>query len=146
LFDQVPAWLIKLSLWDVLSASAYTLSYSLVESLLLWGFFLIVARILPPRLFRRRLVAHTALVVWISAAWAVAAQAHYPLVAAWSFADLAPWLFAVLLSILAGEFLLWKVKNLAGWIERLAGRIAILASLYILTGIAGLVIVIVRNI
>jgi hypothetical protein len=145
LFDLIPSWIIKLSLWEVVGVTAYILAYSLLESLLVWLIFVFVAALLPAAWFRERLVLHAAVMVWITAIWAVAIHLRSQGVYTWGYPSVLPWLVAYLLSILAAEFILWKIKILEVWIEGLVSRIAVLASVYVLTGLAGLLIAFVRN-
>lgn len=145
LFDLLPSWIIKLSLWEVTGVTAYTLAYSLLESLLVWLLFVAAAALLPPTWLRDRLVVHAVIVVWVTAIWVVVIHLRSHGVYSWSLSSNLPWLALYMLSILALEFLLHKVKPLRVWIDSLVRRIAVLASLYILTGLAGVIVVIARN-
>ncbi len=144
LFDLIPSWAIKLSIWEVISIIAYTLAYTLIESLLLWLFFVLVAGLLPAAYLRDRLVIHSTVIVWVSAIWAVVIHINAQGVYAWG-TGVVSWVPAYLLSLLAAEFVLWKVKIFGVWVERLVSQISILASAYIFTGLAGLLIAFLRN-
>jgi hypothetical protein len=145
LFDLLPSWVINLSLWEVIGITAYTLAFSLLESLLVWLLFVAAAALLPRAWLRDRLVVHTTIVVWVTTIWAIAIHLLSGGDSAWSFQISLPGLAAYVLSIVAVKLLLWKVEVLQVWLDGLVRRIAVLASVYILTGLAGMLIVLVRN-
>jgi len=146
IFNQIPAWIVKLNIGEVASVSAYAVAFSLFESLLLCLFFLILGGILPERFFRRKFVAHVMMMMLVSSIWAVIAQFNYSEVYGWTFAELLPWLVVYLFSILAVYFLIQRFDLFAKAVYRVVKGISVLATLYILVGVIGLVVVIIRNI
>jgi len=146
IFNQIPAWIIKLNIWEVASVSAYAVAFSLFESLLLCLFFLIIGGILPERFFRKKFVAHVMMMMMVSSIWAVIAQFSYSEVYGWTFAELLPWLSVYLFSIFIIYFLVQRFDQLANVVHRVVQGISVLATLYIFVGVIGLVIVIIRNI
>jgi hypothetical protein len=146
IFNQIPAWITKLNVGEVASVSAYAVAFSLFESLILCLLFLILAGILPERIFRRKFVAHVMMIMLVSAVWAVIAQFNYSDVYGWTFADLLPWLVIYLFSILLIYFLVQRFERFSRFVYRFVQRISVLATLYILVGVIGLIVVVLRNI
>lgn len=134
-----------MGIWDVIGVCSYALSFSLFESLLVWLFFLVLSGVLPEKLYRSRFVVITTVVVFISAIWAAFAQLNYDVVYDWHIAEALPWLAAYLVSIAVFYGLVRQFDLFAKQIYRVVMGISILASLYVTSGVIGLVIVIIRN-
>jgi len=75
LLRELPAWLLRLSVSELVRVVAYTLSFALFESVLVWSLLLVAAVVLPAKLFRERLVGIGVAITLLTTAWAMAA--HY---------------------------------------------------------------------
>jgi len=145
IFVQIPAWIIKMGIWDVIGVCSYALSFSLFESLLVWLFFLILGGVLPEKLYRSRFVVITTVVVFISAIWAAFAQLNYDVVYDWHIVEALPWLAAYFISIAVFYGLVRQFERFAKLIYKVVMGISVLATLYVSSGVIGVVIVIIRN-
>jgi len=135
-----------MNVWEMLSISSYALTISLIESSLVCLLFVLIGAILPFRYFREKFVSHTTVIVMLSALWAVAAQQNYVIVYNWTFVERLPWIIAYLSSLLIVYGLTQFSDGYASLVTRMVQRISVLATLYILLGVVGLLVVVVRNI
>ena len=74
MFFYLPSWLDDYSLPDALVICAYVLVFSLLESLVMLGFFLIAAVILPAKYFRKEFAVQASLLTLILGASAFLLQ------------------------------------------------------------------------
>jgi hypothetical protein len=74
MFFYLPSWLDDYSLPDALVICAYVLVFSLLESLVMLGFFLIAAAILPAKYFRKEFAVQASLLTLILGASAFLLQ------------------------------------------------------------------------
>jgi len=136
----------KMSLIDAISVNAYALAISLIESLIICLFWVLLAAVLPERLFRKKFVPHTMILMLVTSVWAANGQINYQTIYDWTFAELLPWLALYLGSCLVFYFLVQHFDRLANLIYRIVQWISVLATLYISLGVIGFVIVVLRNI
>lgn len=128
---------------------AYVVSFSLAESLLLLGFVLFLCLVFPNRMFKKHFIAQgTVQVLVISIItyfirqridlrrfeiWKLLA---IPLVA----------LAVILLSVVVFAWIFKRFHKAPRLVESLADRMTIFAYLYLPLGVAGLAVVVLRNI
>lgn len=86
------------------------------------------------------------MIVFTSSLWAVAAQFNYDQVYNWSLIDRVPWIIAYLVSILITYGFTYFSERYAGLVRGIVRRISILATFYIILGVVGLLVVVIRNI
>jgi len=142
----MPGWLPFLTIWDILSIFAYTQMYALLESLFVLLLLIILAVILPPRVFRDSFVAQGSMLLFITAFWVILFQSIWFNVVEWAAAKLLSWFALSLLTILISCFLVHRSKRLKRVLAALADRISVFLHLYVPLGTLGLVIVIARNV
>ena len=145
-FDRMGGWLYYLTLWEVLSIFAYTQVFALVESLLVALFLLALATILPARLFRARFVAISAMLVLVTAAWAIAAHLNRETLQELPMRMLAFWLGLYGLSVAVIYVLVQRYQRVQALGEMIADRLAVLLYFYIPISLVSLAAVLVRNI
>jgi hypothetical protein len=143
---ELPAWILRLPLWDVVGLVAYTQAFALVESLLFFAGVVGLSLVLPAVWLRQRLPLQGLLLVVV--ATAVTATFHYAEHTLRSFGLVGLGLLALmpLLLFAAGSYLIRRY----GWLEKGAlafvRRVSVLSYLYVSVSFVGLLIVIVRNI
>jgi hypothetical protein len=143
---EVPAWILRLPLWDVVGLVAYTQAFALVESILFFAGVVGLSLVLPAAWLRQRLPLQGLLLVVV--ATVAAATFHYAEHTLRSFGILGLG-FLVLMPLLLFALGSYLVRRY-GWLEKGAlafvRRISVLSYLYVSIGFVGLLIVIARNI
>ena len=143
---ELPAWLLRLSLWELIGVISYTLVFTLVESLLFLLTLVLPATILPARLYRDRLVATGTMIVALTSLWAVAAHYNSEAIRAWGLREFALWGGLYLVSIVAGWLSVYLAKRLQRVLVAVADRLVVLTTVYLAVDIVALLIILVRNI
>jgi hypothetical protein len=150
LFNQLPSWLFYMNLGEVLVLVAYVLVYALAESLLILVFLLVIAFLLPEKVFRRYFIPQGTLIALVIGAAAIYFQNNFSLLAdldsarGWLAVGIA---LAVLLLLLLGSALIFNRFKLPGrLITRLGEQMTIFFYIYAPISLLSLTIVLFRNI
>ncbi len=146
---QLQSWLFIVNLKQVFILAAYVLAFGLLESLVMLGFVLFLALVVPARFFKDKFIAQGTALVGILTLGAIIIQNYPNLFDGMSLAQLA--LVPVL--ILAGItiFLLLfstifdHYKGVTQRIVAFADRLTVFSYIYIPLSLIGLIVVIVRN-
>lgn len=150
MFWQVPSWLYYLKVWDVLILAAYVVSFALFESLVVMGFMLFLAFILPARYLKERFIVQGSLLVFLIGAGAVALQRKIGVIYKQEIWQILAYpalaLIALIGLIIAAAFIFNRFPHLARLAAGLADRMTIFAYIYVPMGLLGLAVVIWRNI
>jgi hypothetical protein len=154
------SWLIERSnLWDAIGVASYGLIFAFVESVLVFLIALVLGFLISEHWHQQR-VALLSILVLITALWSMAGQLHalsgmsFPI---WFLDFLAQQehpvrvlyligLLLVSLTVLPPTYLILKSNKALRFVRELIDRLTLLAILYLLFDIVGLVIVIIRNI
>lgn len=140
-----PAWLLRLSIWELAGAVSYPLLDALLESCVLWIGWVVLGFVLPRKWLADKFVALSSALVWILAAWAVLVQFIYDRLLQWGPAQLIPGLLLVMFSFGLVYWLIVRYKRLEDRIKRGAQGLAVLAYIYVIFDLLGLAVVIIRN-
>jgi hypothetical protein len=146
LLSELPGWLVRLSLWDIVGIIAYTLVFALLECLVIWLAVVLLSIVLPKRWFRERFVALGTMIVLLTSGWAILAHFNDEALAQWSAWDSFLWFGLYLVSLGVFYTLVFRFDRLERWIVSFADRLLILAYLYLLLDFLAFVIVALRNI
>jgi hypothetical protein len=146
LLRELPAWILRLNIWDLIGVMAYPQTFALIESLIILLVSLLMAALLPGKWFRDKVVALNAVVVFSTAAWAIVAQISYGVIRTWSARSFLPWLAAYLLSTALFYALVYRHKRLEALIVSFVDRLLILAYIYLFVDILSVLVVVIRNI
>lgn len=147
---QIPSWLYSHTKTGILFLAAYVFAFSLIESLFLLGFLLVLCFILPQRLFRERFIAQGGLMVLACTAWALLLQYQRESFGQSYVLELSGWLLLFLLSLIVilvvSLYIFQRFDRVQSALEVIADRMIVFAWLYIPVGLVSSAIVIVRNI
>jgi hypothetical protein len=143
--DQARGIAIRVSTWDFLGVIAYILTFALVESLVVFLAILLIAFILPSRIFRSKFVALSSIVILVATGWFVYLQYHDEYIQGRQFVPLAVWGFSFIVVLASSIFLIHRSRKLEKTFFSLAQRLAILSILYIFVDMLGVTIIILRN-
>ncbi len=144
--DAVPGFILRLSIWDIIGSISYVLAFALIESVLFLLPFVIIAFILPGRLFRDHFGALGSVLALITAAWAM--HLNYDRLYFNTLTDdqIHTGLVLYLLSIAVAILLILRIKPLERLVRAIMDRATILAYVYVGFALAGILIVLIRNI
>jgi hypothetical protein len=140
-----PAWLLRLSIWELAGAIGYPLVAALLESSLLWMGLVGLSHLLPRKWLADKFVAFSSVLVWLLAAWAVLVQYIFDHILQWGPGQLLPALLLVIFSFGLVYWLIRRYGRLEDWIKKLTQGLAVLTYFYIFLDLLGLVVVILRN-
>jgi hypothetical protein len=149
-FYKVPSYLLQLSISQTLGVFAYAQVFALFESAVLCGLIVLVAFLLPRRLFLDRFVPQAALCVFAITGWAISMQLSgmdfagseaavaemRPALLGWTVG----WLVA--LAALSAAMHYWKA--LQKWLWAFADRVVVLSGFFLLVDAICLVVVVLR--
>ncbi|MEW5871496.1 MAG: hypothetical protein AB1894_19640 [Chloroflexota bacterium] len=147
---ELPGWLYYMRVTNILILLAYMLSFSLVESLLILGFILLLSMIFPARYFKSVFVAQGSIQVFIITALAYALRRRVEYFAAmegWIFAGLCLGLIVILvLNMIILSKIFSRFPVVEKWVSSLADRFTIFLYLYTPLGVLSALVIVVRNI
>ena len=143
--DQARGIMIRVSTWDFVGVVSYILAFALLESFLLFLVMLLLAFVLPARIFRSKFVALSTVVVILATGWFIYLQYNRQLISDRQVKLLAVWAISLLLTMGVLFLLVHRSRRLETTIHALAQRLAILAVLYVFVDLVAVAIVVVRN-
>lgn len=143
--DQAKGIMIRVSTWDFVGVVSYNLAFALLESFLLFVAVLVLAFILPARVFRSKFVALSSVIIILATGWFIYLQYNDELIADRQVKLLAIWIISLFLAIGVLFILVHRSMKLETSIQALAQRLAVLAALYVLIDLVAVVIVVLRN-
>jgi len=150
MFWYVPSWLEYLNIWRVLIISAYVLAFALIESLFMAGLLVMFSLLFPRHLFKDQFIVIGSSLAALTSIGAVLLQRKINLVyrlEVWQIL-VYPFVFLVTigLSVWALAFLFERIPLLSRIVATIAERMTGFLYLYVPLGVAGLMVVLARNI
>jgi len=144
--EEMPAWLIRLNLWDVAGLISYTQVFALVESLLLF-----IPPVLLGLLIRRGWLGGyftelTISIVIVVSLWAIAVQENFGTARNFNLAQELLWGGLFLLSFAVVIFFVYRLPRYHAAVRSLVGRITPLAIFYLGIDLVCLVVLLIRNV
>lgn len=145
-FHEVPAWVIRMSLWEVIGVISYVLLFALIDSLLLAAGLTAVAVVLPNGWFRDHFMAQGSVAALLISAFAVFFHLWGDALDIWSFKRLLFWGGIAGLTVVLLSFAVNRIPKVSGYIRGAVERIAVVSAIYLFLDFSSVVIVLVRNI
>jgi len=143
LLNQIPAWILRVNLWELAGMIGLTLVFTLLESLIGTVGVLILAALVPGNWFTEKMVVLSALFIWLTSIVSMIAHLQEPLVR--SFFGIVI-VVTYLAFVLGSYWLLQRFPKFEIGVKSFIERLAVLTALYLFIDVVGLVIVIIRNI
>jgi len=140
-----PAWLLRLSLWELAGAVGYPLLDAFIESAILWIVMAVLALILPGKWLADKFVALSSVLIWLLSAWVALAHFIFASIVQWGPEQMIPALLLVAFSFVLVYGLVQRFARLESWIKKAAQGLAVLTYIYMLFDLLGLVVVVIRN-
>lgn len=142
---EIPAWILRLSLWDVVSVVAYSLLFSLLETLILFAGIVLLAVVLPRRWLGDKLVPLATAVLFLTAGWFVILQINGGWITNRQVVPLAIWAGSYLLVLAGALFVVFRKTAVARGLHSFSQRLLVLSVLYLVVDLIGLAIIVARN-
>ncbi len=142
-FREVPAYLRRMGIGEMLGILAYVQAFSLLESICVLGLLTAAAFLLPGRLFKDYYVAQGSVLVLCTALWL--APVHFQGQLLVTFAPELPvyllflgiWAFSFLSTLFVLSVSIRRRPVFRARLEEFAGRLVVLSSAYIFLGVMG---------
>ena len=148
-FIQVPSWLFYMDAVKLLIMFAYVVSFSLIECLMLMGFIIVLCVVFPIGHFKEKFIAQGTIQVFLISLITYVIRQKIELFQKFEIWKLAIIPLAALAIILVSTLIFSKVFNRFSlarrFFDKLADRMMIFTYLYLPLGVAGLVIIVIRN-
>jgi hypothetical protein len=146
LLKEVPAWVLRLSSWELVGVIAYTQAMALLESVMILLILILLAAILPAWFFRDKFVAQGSMWVLLTSGWTVAAHYNYETIRLWHAKEFLFWVTLYLISIGVSYVLIHRYKKLQELVYSFAERLTVLSLIYVSIDFLSVAIVALRNI
>lgn len=143
-FYRLPAWLLHLTVWDILNIAAYTFTLNLLESLVILCCLIILAAILPADLLRNKFGTRGGTLVLITAILLAIFQYSTD----WYLilpGEVWLWSEVVLVALLI-SYLLYRYQQIEERLYFFLERLTIFLYIYVPLSLIGVAIVVFRNI
>lgn len=140
-------YILRLNLWDTIGVAAYVLGYALLESLIVFAVVMVVLLLIPARFHGPRTIPLTAAILFLTSALVIFLNAtqERPMIRG-NFTESLIALAVYLVLVVVAVLVIRRSARIAGLMAGLVDRLVPLAVLYSVAGLAGVVIVIIRNV
>jgi len=143
---EVPAWLLQMSLWDIVGAISYGQAFALLETAVIFTPLIVLAVALPSAWFRQKFVAMSTGIVYLSAGWFVVAHLNDARVQALGLTRrLLPYLGLYAASSILVSVAINRSGRIRSAIESAVERLTVLGKMYLLVALAAVGVVLIRN-
>jgi hypothetical protein len=145
LLETIPSWVLQLNAWEIIGGISYTLTFALIESVFLFVLVMIVNFIVPKQFFAEKFILNSTILALLIFIWAILVQKNYDSIISLDGKTILFLLSTILLSIVIVIVIANHIRNLEVIISAIVNRVAILAVIYLILDILGILIVITRN-
>lgn len=145
LLREVPALILRLSVWDLVGVIAYTLNFALIESVLVLIMLLLLSVVFPAKFIRDKFVVFSTVIVFITSIWFEFVHIFAPTI--WLEGEI-KFISSVIILItcIAGIYLaVLRSERVKIIIQSLVERISVLILIYLTVTFLFTLIVITRN-
>jgi hypothetical protein len=150
LFWHVPSWLYYLNLYDVLTITAYSLSFVLIESLACCFFLIFVSFVLPVHIFKNKFIVQGYTIIIYIGVIAFAIQRKMRIIYSLNLQELLliPLLFflSLIIVIIISSFIYDRLEVLEKIVYNIADRVTVFLYIYLPICVFCSFVVIFRNI
>ena len=145
-FREVPAWIIKMSIWEVLGAFAYTQAFALFETISVVSLLVLIFFLLPRFFVGKQVVPIGMMIVLLVTIWLVILQLNVNWIADRKASALAIWGVSLIVALSVLILLVRRSRRLQVFSQQALDRITVLAVLLLLIDLLSVLVVVVRNI
>lgn len=144
--QEFPAWLLRLSLGEIVAVVSYTMVYALLDALLMFVGLVLASMILPGRWLRDHFLAAGSVVALVTAVWLIIFNFYPAIFEERSVTLLGLWggSYLIVLALLY----LWVLRSdkARAAVARFVERLALLSGVYLVITAISIIVILVRNI
>ncbi len=145
LLETIPSWVLQLNAWEIIGGISYTLTFALIESVFLFVLVMIVNFIVPKQFFAEKFILNSTILALLILIWAILVQYNYDSIISLDRKSILFLFSTILLSIVIVILIANRIRNFEIIISAVVNRVAVLAVIYLILDILGILIVITRN-
>ena len=140
MFREVPSWVLSMTLWEVISTVAYTLTFALIETLIVFLPVILIAMILPRRWVQEKFIPLSSLL--LTELTLMAVGLHFAIIL-----EKPKRLLLLSYAFVLGltTFLVLRFPRIQNVLRAVVERLTVLSFIYIFFDMISLVIVLIRN-
>lgn len=143
--EAVPAWILKMSAWDLAGVLAYAQAFALLEGGLLALALLLAAAVIPAPILRQRFALKGSVLGLLSIGWWIGLETIGKQVLDGRTTSIATVTAAYLLALALCYTFVYRRQRLANMLRSIIDRLSVLGFVYIALGSLGLAIILLRN-
>lgn len=143
---EVPAWILRMSTWEMAGVIAYTQFYALIEAVIVFLGMVLLITILPIGGLRKRFVSVATAVILISSIWFIILHLNGQMLDQRQVVLVAAWAGTYLLALVGALFALFRSEKVANFFAQFAQRVVVLSVIYLFIDLLSLVLIVVRNV
>lgn len=147
--QELPAYILRLNVWDITGILAYILTIALADSLILFMLVAVILFFLPAFLRRLHYAAAGTSIAYLTVLWLILIQyqekigVRLPIIQQRWFIWV--WLAGLLACVSVVLYLLNHFEKLEQFLRSFLDRLSLLSTVYLFLNLAGLLVVIGRN-
>lgn len=145
-FREVPAWIFKMSLWEVSGVVAYTQSFALFESIVVVLLLALVLFLVPRFMVGEDIIPIGMMIVIPATVWIIILQLNADWIDERNSGALGIWFISLVAVIGVMIILVDRSRRLQVLSQQVLDRITVLAIFLLLIDLLSVVVVVVRNI
>lgn len=145
-FREMPAWIIKMSMWEVLGVFAYTQAFALFETISIVFLLALLLFILPRFIVGEQVVPISMMIVLLVTIWLVILQLNVNWIDERKVSAVAIWGVSLILALSILIFLVRRSRRLQIFSQRVLDRVMVLALFLLFVDLLSVLIVVTRNI
>ncbi len=143
---EMPAWMLRLSIWDLLGVIAYSQVFMLVETILLFLGLVVLAFVLPRKWLRHKFVVLSGTAVLLISAWTVFLHYNNQIIEERQVIPALFWSGSLTGMIAVSFVLIHRSERFEKAVDMFVRRLAVLSFIYLSVDIASIILIIIRNI
>lgn len=143
--QELPAWIKRLSIAEMVGVMAHSLAFALLDSLTVFIGLTLLAILLPESWLRKRYVAIGTAVAIITGIWMIYFHLN-GLISARNIGGLGLWILSYVVVLGLAYFFIQRNDRVSRAFSSFAERLALLAGIYIMLDIFGVIVILVRNV
>lgn len=146
LLHEAPGWILRLSLWELIGAVAYTQAFALFESILLVLFLAALSLLIPAKLYRHKFIAQSTSFLLITTIWLILFRLFEDKIDAWGTAPLILLVLVYFVSLGIFTFLVLRSARFEKALIAFVQRASVLVFIYVMVDVISIFIIVFRNI
>jgi hypothetical protein len=148
-FRELPSYLLRMEIWEILGVFSYTQAFALIESIILLLVLVLVAELLPYRLFLKNFTTQAALITILATLWIIPLHYKDQILAAFPKLEnswaAAIWLTTLIALAIGLGFLFHRRSGLEWAFQAFIDKLTAVSSIYLIVDMTSLIIILVRN-